>query len=52
MKIYIPEPPRSTKSEELVPWLTELAMKLNVAFEQIGAENLSKELRDRLEIDK
>ncbi len=56
MNIYINEPPRGGKNSDdridaLTDWLYDVAVKLNLGFRHIGEENLSEELRKKLEIE-
>ncbi len=57
MKIYINEPPRGGKNnsdriDALTDWLYDVTVKLNMGFRHIGEENLSEELKKKLEIEK
>lgn len=54
MKIYINEPPvahgdANARIDALTDWLSEVAAKLNVGLQSIGEENLSEELRRKLD---
>ena len=54
MKVYITEPPKvdgtpDEKINVISEWLSELSVTLNMCLRNLGEENLSEELRRKLE---